>query len=320
MCDMPDIARRPLRSGWRGALCALAAILLMPAALAAAPAGRSFASPEAAVAALVAAVEANDPAALRAILGRAGSKLARSGDPVADLRSRKAFIAAYRTASKIVQDSDAQATLTIGKDDWPLPFPLVKAAAGWRFDTAKGEREILARRIGRNELSAIQVCLAVVDAEREYFAKDRDDNGAREYAPKFVSAAGKRDGLYWPSEAGEPASPLGPLLAAAARDGYGSATAMPLAPYHGYFYRILTAQGEDAPGGAYDYIAEGRMTRGFAVIAYPARYRASGVMSFMVGQDGVVYQKNLGRHGGAIASKMTAYNPDASWKRTQTVN
>jgi len=196
-----------------------------------------------------------------------------------------------------------------------MPIPLVKSDGGWRFDTQQGEKEILARRIGRNEMAAIQVCLAIVDAEREYATLDLDSDGIPEYAPKFVSAPGKRDGLYWQTKTDDPLSPLGPLLATATQEGYTRSASRPLAPYHGYFYRILTRQGKDAPGGAYDYFVNGKMIGGFAVIAYPARYGASGVMSFIVNHDGVVYEKDLGKNTAAIASKMTTFNPDASWKR-----
>ena len=299
-----------LRDHFPRAMLALALILVLPMAYA--QTSGHYASPEAAVAALVSAVTANEQTQLRAILGRQAGKLTRSGDPVADERSRTAFLKAYGEAHQIVHDGDRQATLMIGKDQWQLPFPLVKSAKGWRFDTVKGEQEILARRIGRNELAAIQVCLAIVDAEREYLTQDRDDNGTLEYAAKLVSTAGKRDGLYWPAKEGEPASPLGPLLAAAASEGYAG---MAQTPYHGYFYRMLMSQGPDAQGGAYAYVSHGRMTGGFALIAYPARYGVSGIMSFMVNQDGLVYEKNLGKRTAAIAAKMTTFNPDSSWKR-----
>lgn len=271
-----------------------------------------FPSPEAGVTALIEAVKANDPAMLRALLGRKADRLARSGDPVADQKGREAFLKSYEEEHRIVSESDSRAILMIGHDQWPLPFPLVKSAKGWHFHAARGEQEIIIRRIGRNELSAIQVCLAIVDAQREYITQDRDANGTLEYAAKFVATAGKKDGLYWPTAESEPPSPLGPLLAAAASEGY---RAMPLAPYHGYFYRMLGKQGKDAQGGAYDYFSNGKMTGGFAVIAYPARYGVSGIMTFMVNQDGLVYEKNLGRQTKAIAEKMTTFNPDANWKR-----
>ena len=298
----------------RSVVCALVFVLASPAR-AADPAQTTFDSPEAGVAALVAAVEANDAKALRAILGTHGEKLISSGDSVADMKHREAFIKAYRRANAIEKASDTRATLLVGKDRWPLPIPLVKANGAWHFDTQKGEQEILDRRIGRNELATIQTCLAIVDAERDYVAKDQDSNGLLEYASKFVSTPGMHDGLYWEQKPGEPPSPLGPLLAAAAKSGYASANPLTSSPYHGYFYRMLTQQGKDAPGGAYDYVVRGKLIGGFAVIAYPARYGASGVMSFIVNHDGVVYQKDLGKNTAAIATAINSFNPDSSWKR-----
>jgi hypothetical protein len=276
-----------------------------------------FASPIEAVTALVEAIKINDQPALRVILGPDGTALVSSGDTVADTQSRQGFLQAYNEANKVVLEGDTQATLVIGTDEWPMPIPLIKSKTGWQFDTKQGEEEILARRIGRNELAAIQVCLAIVDAEREYAAKDVDGDGLLEYAPKFVSTVGKRDGLYWETAADEPSSPLGPLLAAAASEGYTSSESNLPAPYHGYFYRILTRQGNDAPGGAYDYVVHDKMIGGFAVIAYPARYRVSGIMSFMVNQDAVVYEKDLGENTAPLASKMMVFNPNPSWKRSR---
>jgi hypothetical protein len=252
---------------------------------------------------------------LRGILGPHGKKLISSGDTVADQQSREAFIKAYNEANKLVFEGETQAVLVIGQDEWPMPIPLVKSPAGWRFNSPQGEKEILTRRIGRNELAAIQVCLAIVDAAHEYAALDVDGDRIPEYAPQFVSTPGKHDGLYWQTKENEPPSPLGPLLAAATREGYTDSVSKPLAPYHGYFYRILTKQGNDAPGGAHDYLIRGHMIGGFAVIAYPARYGVSGIMSFLVNQDGVVYEQNLGKNTTAIASKMTTFNPDASWRQ-----
>jgi hypothetical protein len=296
-------------------VCAMALIFMAPMALAATAGPKRFASSEAGITALVEAVKADDQPMLLAVLGPHGSKLISSGDAVADRQSREAFLKAYGDANKLVLDGDTKATLVIGKDEWPMPIPLVKAKDGWRFDTQQGEKEILARRIGRNELAAIEVCLAIADAEHDYAVRDLDGDGVLEYAPQFVSMPGKRDGLYWQTQENEPLSPLGPLLAAAASEGYNGPDSRPLAPYHGYFYRILTKQGKDASGGAYDYFVNGKMIGGFAVIAYPARYGASGIMSFMVNHDGVVYEKDLGKNTTAIASKMTTFNPDASWKR-----
>jgi hypothetical protein len=288
---------------------------MAPVALAATAAQKSFASPETGFTALVEAVKANDQPMLRGILGPHGKKLISSGDTVADQQSREAFIKAYSEANKLVLEGDQQAVLVIGQDEWPMPIPLVKSPAGWRFDTPQGEKEILTRRIGRNELAAIQVCLAIVDAAHEYAALDVDGDRIPEYAPRFVSTPGKHDGLYWQTKEDEPLSPLGPLLAAATREGYTNSASKPLAPYHGYFYQILTKQGEDAPGGARDYLINGHMIGGFAVIAYPARYGVSGIMSFMVNQDGMVYEQNLGKNTAAIAAKINMFNPDANWRQ-----
>ena len=305
---------------WRerllGTILSLTLIAMAPVAQAATAAQKRFASPEAGITALVEAVKANDQPMLGGILGPHGKKLISSGDRVADQQSREAFIKAYSEANKLVFEGETQAVLVIGQDEWPMPVPLVKSPAGWRFDTPQGEKEILTRRIGRNELAAIQVCLAIVDAAHEYAALDVDGDRIPEYAPQFVSTPGKHDGLYWQTKADEPPSPLGPLLAAATREGYTDSVSKPLAPYHGYGYRILTKQGNNAPGGAQDYLIKGHMIGGFAVIAYPARYGISGVMSFMVNQDGVVYEQNLGKNTTAIASKRTTFNPDASWRQT----
>ena len=293
----------------------LALCVAAPLASAGTPAQKTFASPEAGVNALVEAVKANDKMALRAILGAQSRKLISSGDDVSDARSREAFVAKYGEASKIVPDADRKATLVIGDDEWPMPIPLVKTGSRWHFDARQGEKEILARRVGANELAAIQVCLAIVDAEHEYAGQARASNGGPHYAARFLSTSGKRDGLYWETQPDEASSPLGPLLAGAATEGYPKSEPKVLAPYHGYYYKILTSQGADAPGGAYDYFVRGRMIGGFAVLAYPARYGASGVMSLMVNYEGVVYEKNLGRETKALAAGMTTFNPDASWIR-----
>ncbi len=299
-----------LKKGFIFALIAIAPVLCEANA-----AQKSFASPEAGTTALVEAVKVNDQATLHAILGPHGKTLINSDDRVADQQSRDAFIKTYGEANTLVLEGGTQAVLVIGRDEWPMPIPLVKSPAGWRFDTPQGEKEILTRRIGRNELAAIQVCLAIVDAAHEYAALDVDRDGIPEYATQFVSTPGKHDGLYWQTKADEPLSPLGPLLAAATREGYTHSLSKPLAPYHGYYYRILTKQGKAAPGGARDFLFKGHMIGGFAVIAYPARYGVSGIMSFLINQDGVVYEHNLGKNTTAIASKMTRFNPDAGWKQ-----
>ncbi|HEY3197516.1 MAG TPA: DUF2950 domain-containing protein [Nitrospirales bacterium] len=303
------------RRGLLMSICVLTVTALAPVVLATSAEQTNFSAPVDGIAALIAAVKSDDEAALGAILGPDGIKLISSGDEVADSQSRETFIKAYDEGHKLVLEGDAQAVLVIGRDEWPMPIPLVKSQDGWRFDTKRGEEEVLARRIGRNELAAIQVCLAIVDAERDYAAQDPDGDGIPEYASKFVSTPGKHDGLYWETKAGEPLSPLGPLLAAATGEGYPSDSAV-LAPYHGYFYRLLTQQGKDAVGGAHAYLVNGKMIGGFAVIAYPAAYGASGIMSFIANQDGAVFEKDLGESTPATASKMTTFNPDASWRRT----
>jgi len=293
--------------------------LAVPAAHAEKAAQKIFASPAEAVAAMVDAVKSNDENRLREILGPGGGKLVNSGDAVADTQRRKEFAASYEAAHKLRLEGDSRAVVLVGRDEWPMPIPVVKSAGGWRFDAKQGGEEILKRRIGQNELATMEVCRAIVDAQREYVAKDQDKNGLLEYATRFVSTPGKRDGLYWEAGSGDAPSPLGPLIAAAARDGYGDGhsrpASLPSEPYHGYYFRILTRQGKEAYGGAYDYMVRGKMIGGFAVIAYPARYGASGITSFMVNHDGVVFEKDLGKNTAAIAEKITAFDPDASWKR-----
>ncbi len=269
----------------------------------------SFASPESAIEALVAAARANRTSELTRLLGPDGKKLVTSGDPVADKTGRAKFVVEYQKHHEIKRTDDATATLIVGDEQWPLPIPVVREAGGrWRFDAKAGASEILARRIGRNELSAIEVCRAYADAQREYASKDRDGDGLLEYAQKFTSSKGKHDGLYWPVKPGEPESPVGALVASAHAEGYKRQ------PYHGYYYKILKAQGKDAPGGAYSYMAKGRIIGGFALVAFPAEYGNSGIMTFVISHEGVVYQKNLGPKTASIARAMTTFNPDATWK------
>jgi hypothetical protein len=276
---------------------------------------KRFASPEEAMQAFVAAMRADDTKALLAILGSGGRALLFSGDPVADRENREKFVKAYEAGNKLVATGDT-AVLRVGADEWPFPIPLVKDRDRWRFDTAQGRQEILTRVIGRNELYAIQTCLAVVDAQREYYGVDRDGDGILEYAQTFASAPGKRDGLYWPTAAGEPESPLGELVTRARAEGYRRKGAGPT-PYHGYVYRILTAQGPAARDGAYDYVSKGHMIGGFGVVAFPAQYGVSGVMTFLVNHDGVVYQKDLGRGTRATALAMKTFNPDGTWTKAE---
>jgi hypothetical protein len=318
MVNMPEqtVWQMHGRRRLRRTIGAIALCVMAPLATAGTSVQKSFDSPDAGVNALVEAVKSNDQRMLRSILGPHSRKLVSSGDEVADAQNRETFIKAYSDANKIVLESDTKATLVIGDDEWPLPIPLVQSGGHWRFDARQGEKEILARRIGANELAAIQVCLAIVDAEDEY-AEQRVGDDVPHYAARFVSTPGYHDGLYWETNADEPSSPLGPFLAAAAIEGYTKSEPKALAPYHGYYYKILTSQGAHAPGGAYDYIVKGKMIGGFAVLAYPARYGASGVTSFMVNHEGVVYEKNLGRKTAELAVKITSFNPDASWEKQQ---
>lgn len=303
---------------WRGVVLGIVVAFawcgIGTAAIAAAPAQATFSSPEQATDALVAAARAGKTGDLEKILGPASRKLIYSGDRVADREGREKFVADYGQQHAIEQQSDIKATLVVGADQWPFPIPLVKQGDAWRFDTKAGAEEILNRRIGRNELDAIQVCGAIVDAERDYASKDRTGAGYLEYAQKFMSSPGKRDGLYWPATNGEE-SPIGPLVVSASAEGYRATGKRQ--PYHGYYYRLLKQQGKGAPGGARNYVVNGHMIGGFALVAFPAKYGNSGVMTFIVNQRGVIYEKNLGLNTAAIAEKMMAFNPDASWKAHQ---
>lgn len=275
----------------------------------------TFSSAQEGMQAFAEAIKLNDPMILQTLLGADGPALFDSGDPAADAQWRKRFLNAYADANEMVfEEKNSRAILTVGRDGWPMPIPLVKSEKGWHFDTRHAAEEILDRHIGRNELAAIQVCLAIVDAEREYAMADADGDGVPDFASKFVSSPGKRDGLYWETREDEPLSPVGPLLAAAADEGP-VADSSGLTPFHGYLYRMLAGQGQNAPGGAFDYRANGKLLGGFAILAYPARYGMSGVVSFMVNQDGVVYQKDLGPTTAALAAEMTAFDPDPSWRR-----
>jgi hypothetical protein len=278
---------------------------------------QSFATPEAAVQALVAALKANDTKALLAVLGSGARLLISSGDPVADRAAREHFLQSYDEVNSLAKSGDDKVVLQTGKDDWPFPIPIVKSDGSWRFDTAAGKEEILDRRIGKNELAAIQACLAYVDAQREYYQRDPDRNSLLAYAQKFTSTPGKRDGLYWPTKPDEDPSPLGPLFALAKSGGYAMKGGGKPEPYHGYYYRILKAQGPAAAGGAYDYVAHGRMFGGFALVAYPAAYGNSGIVTFIVNHDGVVFEKDLGPKTTAVATAMKTFDPDTTWKRVE---
>ncbi len=292
----------------------LATALVATGAQAAAPAQKSYASPEDAVTALVQGVRANDRSAKLTVLGDATGFLS-SGDAAADRATAARFVAKYDVKHTIVRDGD-KATLTIGDDDYPFAFPIVKSGELWRFDTAAGKDEMLARRIGANELDAIKVMQAIVDAQREYASEDRNGDGVLDYAQKFASSPGKHDGLYWKTGAGEPASPMGVLAARAAADGYRKNEKGP-APFHGYMYRMLKGQTGSAESGALDYVVKGRAIGGFAVIAWPAKYGNSGIMTFIVNQDGKVYQADLGPETSTRAGAVQRFDPGKSWSQVK---
>jgi Protein of unknown function (DUF2950) len=295
---------------------AVAMVLALQSASLAAPAQKSFGSLDEAVNALVGAIRAADRKALVEILGAHGSPLVWSGDDVADRAAFQRFTAAYDRAHRL-EGGGGKVVLYVGDDDFPFPIPLVPDGPRWLWDTEAGDDELLNRRIGQNELSVIQVCLAYVDAQREYYSRG---SGLLEYAQRLESIRGKRDGLFWEAKPGEPESPLGPLVARARAAGYPLPPRGGPVPYHGYFYRILFAQGPDAPGGAYDFVVKGHMIGGFALVAYPATYGVSGIMTFIASHDGVVYQKDLGPTTAQLATAMKTYNPDRTWSEAEGVS
>ena len=290
---------------------ALWTAMALAGAVLTATAQESFKTADQAADALARAARSGDRNAVLTILGNDAADVVSSGDPVEDAATRQAFLAAYDEGHHIDMESDNKAIMIVGHDDFPFPIPIVRNGEGWRFDTAAGRREILYRRIGRNELDAIQACLAYVDAQNEYADKDHG-SGAGAYAQHIVSQPGKQDGLYWPRKTGEEESPLGSLVAAATSEGYKVGGAR--APFHGYYFKILTRQGSNAPGGALDYVVNGKMIGGFALVAYPAEYGNSGVMTFLVNHAGAVFQKDLGSDTPQLAGRITSFNPDQTWK------
>jgi hypothetical protein len=273
---------------------------------------KSFCSPEEAVKSLVAAIRAHDTEEMLAILGPGSRELISSGDEAADRTGREKFLKAYEQMNTLQQESAEKMTLCVGKDNWPMPIPVMKKGSAWVFDIRKGKQEILNRRIGRNELRVIDVLHAYVDAQHEYATKDCRGGGKVEFAQRLISTEGSRDGLYWESKVGEAESPLGPLVALAAKEGYANPD---LQPFHGYYFKILKGQGKHADGGPYNYVVRGKMILGFAIVAYPAEYANSGVMTFMVNQEGIIYQKNLGKNTRRIAEAMKIFNPDKTWRK-----
>jgi hypothetical protein len=295
---------------------ALALVLTLQTTALPAAEPKGFASLDDAVNALVGAIRTADQRGLIEILGPKGKPLVWSGDAVADRAAFQRFIAAYDRAHRL-EGGDGKVVLYVGDDDFPFPIPLVPDGPRWFWDTEAGDDELLTRRIGENELAVIQVCRAYVDAQREYYAQG---TGLLEYAQRLDSTKGKHDGLFWETRPGERQSPLGPLVARARAAGYPLPPRGGPVPYHGYFYRILFAQGADALGGAYDFVAKGHMIGGFALVAYPATYGVSGIMTFIVNQDGVVYQKDLGPKTAQLATAMKIYNPDQTWAQAEAVS
>ena len=281
------------------------------------PAYQMFASPDDAGNGLLMAAKSGDPNAVIAVFGPDSKDIVMTGDPVQDKNTTDQVIAAYDVMHRWRKMPDGSHTLLLGADNFPFPIPLKKNAAGqWYFDVAAGREEILMRRIGRNELAVIDVCNGLVDAEAQYFSMRHDDGSTGQFAAKFISDTGKQNGLYWESPEGQPKSPLGPLAAFATKEGY-SAKPNSHVPFHGYYFHMLRRQGSHAPGGAKDYVVDGRMTGGFAFVAYPAQYRNSGVMTFIINQDGVLLQKDLGTDTAQTAAAMTEFNPDQSWTPAQ---
>ena len=282
------------------------------------PQGKSFASPEEAVKALIDACKRNDTQELITIFGPEGKEVLLSGDEVADKTQLATFIENFDAKNWLDKKTPGTAILYAGKEDWPFPIPIVKKGEKWYFDVATGKEEFLNRRIGRNELQVIKVMNGYVDAQREYASKDRDNDGVLEFAQKVRSEEGKKDGLYWPANEGEEMSPLGPFAAQAAKEGYKTNEAGPI-PYHGYYYKILTSQGKNAPGGEYDYVVNGNMIFGYALIAFPADYGNSGVMTFIINQHDTVFEKDLGKETATLAATIEKYDPDESWKKVGDV-
>jgi len=280
------------------------------------PSQRTFDSPGKAVLAMIRSLQTGDTNELMQIFGPQGREVLFSGDPVADKNNREQVVRKFQEMRRVVVEPDKTVTLYIGAENWPFPIPLVNTKGAWYFDTAAGKQEILFRRIGRNETDSIDTLQSLVDAQKEYEGQPRDADNVRQFAQKFQSDEGKHDGLFWKSAPGRPLSPIGPLIAGAAKEGYKKRANGPT-PFHGYIYRFLLRQGKDAPGGAMDYMTNGRLTRGFAFVAYPAEYRNSGVMTFIVGKDGTVYQKDMGSRTASIAAAMTEYNPDKSWQPSE---
>ena len=276
------------------------------------PGQKTFSSPEDASNALVTATQSNDEKMMLDILGADGKQIVSSGDDVEDAQSRANFVQRYQEMHRLVKEPDGTTLLYIGAENWPTPIPLLNRGNSWFFDTEAGKKEILFRRIGRNEISTISVCQELVAAQKEYYSTQHN-----EYAQEIFSDEGQHNGLYWKAADGEPQSPIGPLVASAVAKGYAKSPDGAPTPYRGYYYLILKRQGKNGPGGAKSYIANGKMTEGFAFVAYPAEYGSSGVMTFIVNEDGGVYQKDLGKRTDVLAKAMKEYNPNSSWQKAE---
>jgi Protein of unknown function (DUF2950) len=275
------------------------------------PGQRTFSSSEEATNTLFMAAQANDEKMMLDILGPDGKQIVSSGDEIEDANSRANFVMRYKEMHRLVKEPDGTTVLYIGAHNWPAPIPLINKGQMWYFDTEAGKKEILYRRVGRNELSAIRISQELVAAQKEYSAEHK------EYAQKIFSDEGQHDGLYWKAAEGERQSPIGPVVASAVAEGYATSQRGAPTPYRGYYFHILTRQGKNAPGGAKNYVVNGKMTKGFAFVAYPAEYRSSGVMTFIVTEDGVVYQKDLGRKTDVLAKAMKEYNCNPSWQKAE---
>jgi hypothetical protein len=277
---------------------------------------QNFDSPEAAAAALLEAAKADGNSALLKVLGKEGKSLVDSGDEVADKNARAMFVEKYTAANSLDKSDPAFVTLEVGEDKWPFPVPIISDGGKWHFDTPTGIDEVINRRVGANELNTIQSCLAYVDAQREFYSRNPEQSSLQHYASKLIASEGKKDGLYWPAAENEDQSPLGEGFAAARAEGYEPKDgSMKGVPYHGYVYRQLTKQGPNAHGGAYDYLVNDQLMGGFAVVAFPAEYGNSGVMTFMVNHDGVVFSKDLGPDTAKLAMAMESFDPGPDWKK-----
>lgn len=312
--DDRNLGQLPTQFSKLGVLAVLALAVSIPSLSAAQQTGqKTFGSAGEASHALAKAVQSDDQPALLSILGPDSKDIISSGDPAEDKSNREEFVRKFKQMHRLVNEPDGTTTLYIGAENWPTPIPLMHKGNAWYFDTPAGKKEVLYRRIGKNELAVIQVCREVVDAEKEYYSQPHDGESQQQYAERLSSDPGKHNGLYWETSAGQKESPIGPLVAAAATDGNSGNPEQKPQPFMGYYFRILTEQ--KTSKGSHSYMVDGKMTGGFALLAYPAQYRSSGVMTFLVDQNGVVYEKDLGARTATVVQKLTRYERDASWRQ-----